>query len=135
MAERLNCANPKKRRQKVSSQCRISCRSYAVRLASGNPGGHTPAPWSCQACQARKPIFDGRKPWRRMWNRVKSCSAYGPILDSVDCSSSPGTSSGLISVSRMAASVSLVSSSNWPLLMTHRIRCWMSVFGTPELTL
>ncbi|CAM5512723.1 hypothetical protein SALBM311S_06510 [Streptomyces alboniger] len=66
---------------------------------------------------------------------AKSCSAYGPILDSVDCISSPGTSSGLISVSRIAASVFPVSSSNWPLPMTQRIRCCIRVFGMPELTL
>src|SRR5262249_37316596 len=75
MAERLNCANAKKRRQKTSSQRRISGRSYATRSDSGKPGGQAPAFRSCQACQARKAIFDGRKPWGSTWKRVKSCSA------------------------------------------------------------
>src|SRR5690348_17302529 len=56
-AERLNWAKPKKRRQKYSSQCRISPRSYALRLASGKWTGQAPAAASRQACQARKAIF------------------------------------------------------------------------------
>ena len=49
-------------------------------------------------------------------------------------SSSAGTSSGEISVSRIDVSSSLVRWSNWPVVTVHRIRYWISVFGTPALT-
>ncbi len=68
---------------------------------------------------------------------MKSCSAYGPIAASVLCGFSPsatGTSSGEISWSRIARSTVLVSSSNCPVAITQRIRCWISVLGTPVFT-
>ena len=59
------------------------------------------------------------------------------MFASVDCGVSPsfvGTSSGVISVSRIDNSVSPTRSSNWSLEATQRTRCCMSVFGTPALT-
>ena len=46
-----------------------------------------------------------------------------------------GTSSGVISVSSTDCSTSSTSDSNCPDEMTQRIRCWISVLGTPALTL
>lgn len=60
------------------------------------------------------------------------------MASSVDCgfSSAPaGTSSGLISASRIVCSVRAAASSKCPAPMTHRIRCWIIVFGMPALTL
>lgn len=79
----------------------------------------------------------GTYPRRSTWKSVKSCSAYGPIFACVDCGASPevlGTSSGEISVPRIDVSVAPTSSSNWPDETTHRMRCCMSVFGTPAFT-
>ena len=42
---------------------------------------------------------------------------------------------GVISVSSTDCSTSLTASSNWCDEMTQRIRCWISVLGTPPLTL
>jgi hypothetical protein len=111
---------------------------YEGRSSSGNPAGQSPCRGSCQACHARKAIFDGRKPKRRTWKSEKSCSEYGPTFASLLCtsSSSPvGTSSGVISVSRTSVSTAFTSSSNCFDDTTQRIRCWISVFGTPPLTL
>ena len=58
-ADRLNWL-AKKRLTKTSSQLRTVARSYDVRASSGNPGGHSPAVASVQACQARKAILLGR---------------------------------------------------------------------------
>ena len=52
---------------------------------------------------------------RSTWNSEKSCSTYGPTLDSllwISSSSPVGTSSGLISVSRTDRSTVLTASSN-----------------------
>ncbi len=58
-------------------------------------------------------------------------------MASVDWAASPsrvGTNSGVIVVSRIERRVAPTSSLNWPEAMTHRMRCWMSVLGTPVLT-
>jgi hypothetical protein len=47
---------------------------------------------------------------------------------------SPGTSSGLISVSRICSSVSLASGPSWFVWATQRMTCWMSVLGTLAFT-
>jgi hypothetical protein len=60
------------------------------------------------------------------------------MVPSVLCtapSAPAGTSSGVISVSRIACSVTPTSSVNCPDEITQRIRCWINVFGTPLLTL
>ncbi|COW56956.1 Uncharacterised protein [Mycobacterium tuberculosis] len=44
-------------------------------------------------------------------------------------------SSGVISVSSTDCNTSPTFSPNSPAEMTHRIRCWISVLGTPALTL
>ena len=79
----------------------------------------------------------GREPRRSTCHRVKSCRAYGPILAWVDWMAPPasaGTSSGLISVSRMDSSVRPTASSNSSSATTQRMRCWMRVLGMPALT-
>ena len=56
---------------------------------------------------------------------------------SVDWGFSPsrvGTSSGVISVPRIDVRVSPTSSENWPDVTTQRMRCCISVLGTPVLT-
>ena len=47
---------------------------------------------------------------------------------------SAGTSSGEISVPRIASSTASVAASNWSVATVQRIRYWISVFGTPALT-
>ena len=57
---------------------------------------------------------------------------------SVLCGTSPsltGISSGEISVFRMASRISSTRSEKSSSPLTQRIRCWISVFGTPALTL
>ena len=63
-AERLNWLVWKKRNRKVSSHFAIVARSYSFRPASGKSIGQNPASRSRQACQARKAIFEGLRPWR-----------------------------------------------------------------------
>src|ERR1700760_3168028 len=63
-AERLNWLNAEKRWMKTSSQRVISGSASLNRSSAGKPGGHAPASASRQACQARKAILEGRKPYR-----------------------------------------------------------------------
>ena len=59
------------------------------------------------------------------------------MVSCVDCglaSPTVGTSSGVISVSRIDCSTASTDASNCSVLITQRIRCCISVFGTPPFT-
>ncbi|MNI82662.1 hypothetical protein D3C77_171050 [compost metagenome] len=56
-------------------------------------------------------------------------------VDWIAPSAPAGTSSGEISVARMASRVGVAASPTRPRSATQRIRCWISVLATPPLTL